>query len=105
MATSHYAWTDIVTYEAGKDDQEKRVVVKRGEKVTAGGLGVNQEEFQAMISAGSIRKKPYPAPDDFQGSAVDYLREQLREATSVHDESVEEAEALNDLSQLEKAAG
>lgn len=105
MAT-YYAWSNILTYEdVGKDKDQKRVVVARGEKVTAAKLGIPDEEFQAMIDAGAVRTKQYPAPDDYQGSAVDYLRDQLREATSGYDEGIEEAEAQNELSQLEKVSG
>ena len=101
MATTYYVWSKVI----GSDKDENPVTFDRGEKVTQTTLNVSSTEFQAMVDSGAIRPKPYPAPDDFNGSAVDYLREQLREATSVSESSVEEAEALHDLSELEKVSG
>jgi hypothetical protein len=100
MAT-HYAWTRIV----GADKDGKPFTVQRGEKVTATMLNVNSTEFDQMVDSGAIRTKPHPAPDDYSGSAIDYLRDQLREASGQTEASVEEAEAVQELSQLEKVAG
>lgn len=78
----YYAWTDIKS-------NGKRF--KRGAKVTKTGLGSSDEEWKEMIRSGSIRSKKFPAPDDYQGSAIDYAREQLKatQEMSVIDENEE----------------
>lgn len=90
MAKTYYAWSMI---QAGT--LEKPVTVQRGAKVTQDGLGISKADFDAMIESGSVRDRPYPAPDDYPGSAIDYLRDQLAEATSVSD--LEEASANSEL--------
>lgn len=100
MAT-YYAWSKI----NGTDKDGEPLITERGEKVTQTSLNVDAKEFQAMVDSGAIRPKPFPAPDDFQGSAVDYFREQLREVTAASDETIEEAEAIHELSELEKVSG
>lgn len=96
MAKTHYAWSQIKSGTA-----EKPIIVERGSKVTASDLGVKQEDFQAMVDAGAIRNKPFTAPDDYQGSAIDFLRDQLAEAM---DSSVlDEAAAVSELEEVETA--
>lgn len=97
MAKSYYAWTDI---RSSSDKSEKPVVISRGTKVTASDLGISTEEFQEKIDAGAIRDKPFPAPDDYSGSAIDYLRDQLAEATGSSTQ-LEEAEAQGQLEMVE----
>lgn len=94
MAT-YYAWTEI---------KGSNIVIPRGDKVTAAKLEIKEVEFQAMIDAGAIRTKQYPVPDGYQGSAIDYMRDQLREATSVADD-LGEVEAQVDVSILESVSG
>ncbi len=95
MAKTHYAWSQI---QGGSE--EKPVKVARGSKVTASNLGISEQEFEAHILAGAIREKPFPAPDDYQGSAVDYLREQLAEAQLTS--ALDEAEAVAELAIVEE---
>jgi hypothetical protein len=66
----YYAWTDILS-DKGK--------VSRGTKVTKSGLGVSDADFKEMITSGSIRSKKFPAPEDYQGSPLDWAREELKE--------------------------
>lgn len=96
MAAKYYAWTDI---RGG--DADKAVLIRRGEEVTASKLGVSSEEFQEMVKAGSIKSKPFPAPDDYSGSAVDYFRDQLAEAQGAGDSTIEEAEVVSEMKELE----
>lgn len=94
---AHYAWSEIKSGTA-----EKPITVKLGDSVTAKGLGIDDENFQALIDAGAVRDKKYPVPqdEDWDGSAVDYLRQQLAETTG--DSSTEEASALAEIDELEK---
>lgn len=88
---AHYAWSRIRT--------EKKVV-ERGEQVTKSGLGVSDEQWAQMLAGGSIRSKPFPAPKGYSGSAVDFIREQLREAESMS--AIDEEEAVSELKKVEE---
>ncbi len=92
MAKSYYAWSELRAGTA-----EKPVVIPRGAKVSASDLGISAEEFKATVDSGAIRNKPFPTAADYAGSAVDFLREQLAEATS---STVEEAAAEADVAAL-----
>jgi len=92
MAKTYYAWTPLKS-----GTLEEPLAIARGAKVTAKDLGIPVAEFEALIDSGAVREKPFPAPDDYEGSAIDWLREQLAEATS----SVEEASAQSEVSVLE----
>ena len=96
MATSYYAWTPI---RGGTT--EKPINVALGEKVTHSKLEISEADFQAMIDSGAVREKPYPVPEEFKGSAVDFVREQLAEMTTVGSD-LDEAEAQAEVSKLEK---
>lgn len=76
-----YAWSTI---KGGTAD--KPVTVERGDSVTQKDLGVNDADWAALLEAGSVREKKFPAPKDYEGSVIDYLREQLEEASSAVDE-------------------
>lgn len=77
MAT-HYAWTDIRVGSA-KHDQTvpgEVKVIKYGDTVTASAIG-GEEELNAKIESGSVREeKPPKLPDAYQGSPLDFLREE-----------------------------
>lgn len=76
MAT-YYAWSDLMFGgETEKRDRAdgrsykvvlSRNVKRRGEKVTAKELGLDSDEFDALVASGSVR--PYPLPDE----ASDYV--------------------------------
>lgn len=87
---AYYAWSPI---KGGTAD--KPVTVARGESVSKSDLGVSDADWQALIDAGAIRDKKFPAPKDYEGSVIDYLRDQLREAQSVS--AVDEEEAASEL--------
>ena len=72
-----YAWTLIRTGDK---------VVHLGASVKRSDLGISREEWDALIEAGSVRKKEYPAPSYFQGSAIDFLKQQAREALGDEEE-------------------
>jgi hypothetical protein len=92
MAKTYYAWSPI---KAGT--VEEPLAIARGAKISARDLGISAAAFEALIDSGAVRDKPFPAPDDYEGSAIDWLRDQLAEATS----SVEEASAQSEVSVLE----
>jgi len=92
MAKAYYAWSPI---SLTVDDKPK--VIARGAKVTASGLGISDDEFQAMIQAGSVRPAQFPAPDDYEGSALDWHRDQLVAAST----PLEEAEANAEVEEIE----
>lgn len=94
---AHYAWSPIKGGTA-----EKPVKVQRGEEVTKAKLGMSDEDWQAAINSGSIRAKKFPAPSDWDGSAISWARQQLLEATSMS--SMEEQEAVSELAKISEAA-
>jgi hypothetical protein len=57
MADKMYAWSPIVRDE-GKP-------VKVGDSVSASDLGIEDEDFQALVDAGAVRKVKYPDIDPF----------------------------------------
>lgn len=92
-----YAWSDI---KGGT--LEKPVAIPRGSKISKGDLpGILDSDWNAMLDAGSIRDRPFPAPEDYSGSALDFLRDQLAEAQVVS--PLEEEEAVVELAAVEKA--
>jgi hypothetical protein len=93
MADTYYAWSPI---RGG--DAEKAVNIKRGEKVTQSQLGVDDAEWQGLIDSNAVRSKEFPAPADYEGSALDYLREKLEEAQAAS--AVEEEEAASELASV-----
>jgi hypothetical protein len=92
---AYYAWSDI---RGGTADEP--VNVARGAEVTQSKLGVGDAEWEELKASGAVRDKKFPAPDDFEGSAVDYLRQQLQEATSMS--GVAEEEAIAELAHIEE---
>jgi hypothetical protein len=70
------AWSNL---RGGKG--EEIVEVKPGESVTASQLGLNDEQFQQLVDAGSVRKQKYPdMPEGYQDSPVNRMRELAAEA-------------------------
>lgn len=67
-----YAWTNV---SAGDKS------AKYGEVVTASKLGISKEQFDAHVESGAFRTtKPPDLPETWQGSPVDYLRQQADQA-------------------------
>lgn len=97
MAT-YYAWSQIRGGTA-----EKPVIVDRGDKVTKTDIGVDDANWEALIESGAVRDKEFPAPKDYEGSVIDYLREKLQEAQSMSG-AVEEEEASSHLASVAAAA-
>lgn len=95
-----YAWSGI-KHTDGKGNTK---VIARGEKVVKSDLpGITDANWQAMIDAGTLRDRQFPAPEGYDGSAIDFLRESLQEAQAVSPVDEEEAAAeLEEIASLEK---
>lgn len=91
-----YVWSTEIKHT---DANGQTKSIKRGERIAKSDLpGISDEEWQAKITGGSIREKQFPAPKDYQGSAIDFLRDSLREAQTVS--QVDEEEALGELANV-----
>jgi len=96
---AHYAWSEI----RHADKEGKVTVVLRGEKVAKTDFkGLTDADWNAMLTSGSIREKPFPAPAGYEGSAIDYLRESLEEAQSSG--TIDEEEAVSKLVEVQAEA-
>lgn len=90
MADTMYAWSPI-QHGAERDETDPTVitsykVVPMGATVTKDNLGVSDADFEAMVEANAIRNYPPPEmPKGYQGSVMDYLRDQLRQASQVEE--------------------
>lgn len=79
-----YAWSPILTGKPGsrEDGPGEITRVKVGEEVSPDSLGVDQLEFNGMVASGSIRSyEPPKVPETFQGSPIDFLKEQAARAS------------------------
>jgi hypothetical protein len=86
-----YAWSPI---QAGDKS------AKFGEEVSASGLGISKEDFASLVESGAVRsKKPPKLPDDWQGSVIDFIRKEAREAFEGTDDeaALEELNAIGEL--------
>lgn len=93
---AYYAWSPI---KGGTAD--KPVNIARGDKVSQSDLGVGDADWKALIESGAIREKQFPAPADYEGSVIDYLRDRLNEAQSLS--AVDEEEAASELAAVSAA--
>src|SRR3989304_6817308 len=93
MRGAHYEWSPI---RAGTAD--KPIDIERGDQVSKSDLKLSDADWQALIDAGSIRTKQFPAPKNFPGSAGAFVRQQLREATEMS--AAEEEEAAFELAHI-----
>jgi hypothetical protein len=89
-----YAWSPI-------DAGDKKLKV--GDEVTASALGIDKEGLEDLVDSGAVRaKKPPKLPDGWQGSMVDFLRQEAREAelaagASIDDANLESFQAIGEL--------
>jgi len=94
---AYYAWSNIKGGTA-----EKPITIKRGEEVSKAKLGLSDADWEAIIESGAVRTKKFPAPSDWDGSAIGFVRQQLRDTTSMS--AVEEEEAASELAKISEAA-
>jgi hypothetical protein len=75
----YYAWAPI-QYGVSTDKDGNVLgdkVLAAGDSVDPKKLGIDQANFDALVESGAIRDYAYPdMPDEYQGSPVDFLREQ-----------------------------
>jgi hypothetical protein len=69
-----YAWTNL---EAKDKDGNVTKKIKPGDEVSAGDLGIEDDEFEQLQAVGAVRDAEYPTPEGYQGSPVEYAKEQL----------------------------
>lgn len=86
---AYYAWTEI---KAGDKS------AKAGDTVTAEKLGIDKEEFDAMVESGAVREEKFPdLPEGYTGSPSDYYKEQaagvLEGTTSAAEVSAQQEKA------------
>ena len=93
----YYAWSPI---QAGTAD--KPISIKRGESVSKADLKLSDADWQALIDAGSVREKKFPAGEDYTGSAVDFVRDQLRETLSMS--AIDQEEAASELAAVSEGS-
>jgi hypothetical protein len=68
-----YAWTNLLTY----DSEGKMNKIPPGDAVTAADLSITDEEFAELEFIGAVREQDYPVPEGYDGSPVEYAKEQL----------------------------
>lgn len=79
-----YAWSPILAGDKS---------AKLGDEVTASSLGVSKEDFEDLVTSGAVRsKKPPKLPDGWQGSIIDFIRQEAREAFEGTDDEAALAE-------------
>lgn len=81
MADKLYVWSEIRHGEPGDGDKPGATkVFKRGESVSKSDFaGISDEEFAGIVEGGSLRKMKYPdMPETYQGSPIDFMREQAK---------------------------
>lgn len=76
---AHYAWSHIRHH----DSENGRHTIKPGTKVSAGMLGMSDEEFDELVESGAVREDKWPEglnPDNPSApSPNQYRLQQLRE--------------------------
>ena len=109
MADEYYVWSKIQHGQTVPKADEKGAwesqitVIDRGEKITKKDLpGLSDEDWNGLIESGSIRATPVPIPSDYEGSVLDYMKEQLQELQGAAD-ALDEAEVKSELADVEKA--
>jgi hypothetical protein len=75
------AWSNIQVGEANEDAAKlsggEVKVIKPGESVSQGDLGLDDAQFDQLVKSGAVRTLPYPdMPEEYQNSPVEFLREQ-----------------------------
>jgi hypothetical protein len=76
---TYYAWAPIL-FDAERDDKGnilKQKSMKFGEEVSAGNLGLEEEQFQELVDSGAVRDyAPPEMPEGYSKSPRDFMMEQ-----------------------------
>ena len=75
-----YAWSTLTAQEA--DDKGRYKTFKPGDEVSAGDLGLDDDEFNELVAVGAVRDVEYPVPPGSDVSPVEQKRAELRAAAS-----------------------
>lgn len=82
MADTFYAWTNFEIVDPDEPGNPRKMTrINPGDTVTAGDLDLSDEEFQAYVDSGSIRKQEYPDMGNFTGSPVELAKAKLHAAS------------------------
>lgn len=88
---SLYAWSPILAGEKS---------AKYGDEVTEAKLGITKEDLKDLVDSKAVRpKKPPALPEDWQGSVIDFIRQEAREAFegTADEAALAEMEAVGEL--------
>lgn len=84
MAKDLVAWSPIESSKNNgthKDPDLEKIIVKPGESVSQDALGVDDAGWAQLLESGAVRSQAYPdMPETFQGSPVEFLRDEMRKA-------------------------
>lgn len=81
--STFYAWSDIRTgAPTAKADEPGEVkTIKRGDTVSQADAMVDDDGWRQLVESGAIRTLQVPdMPDTYQGSPIDFLKEQAAKA-------------------------
>lgn len=85
---TYYAWSPIQSAKAEEGKPSEFFSAQPGDTVTAAKLGLDKDQFQALIDAGSVREQSYPdVPAGYQDSPVNFLRAKALEAAGDSEEA------------------
>jgi len=72
-----YAWSNFPSSSVHPSKH-----VKVGDKMTKADLDyleLDDDQFQELLDVGAVRDKPYPVPENFEGSRREYALSQIAE--------------------------
>lgn len=81
---AYFAWTRILT-GVDRDETDPTVIVRHnyvsyGEEVSADSLNIDDTEFDALVASAAVRDyAPPELPAGFNGSPLEYLRQQVKQ--------------------------
>lgn len=81
VAWSRIEYGDRNTDPNNVDPTTLRQVIKPGESVTQDKLGLDDDQWNQLVTSGAVRARPYPdMPDTYQDSPVNFLMDEARRA-------------------------
>lgn len=80
MADTYYAWSNFKDVVADLAKPDVKTSFKPGDVVTKEKLGVDQDNWDALVESGAVRVKKYPDMGNYEGSPREYRLEQLAAA-------------------------
>lgn len=78
---TYYAWSNFEVLDEDDPGNPRKVKhIKPGDEVSQSILGVDDDEWKAVVEAGSARTQEHPEMGNFQGSPVELRKAQLAAA-------------------------